>query len=193
MPAFAKTIAMPPPIVPAPSTATRRTGSVGVSAAMSGIFAAWRSAKKMCRRAADSVDATASSKSSRSRFRSRVERELDGGLDGLDAAHGRSPAARPGRRVLRGLLEEARSELRLVDVRGEVANSRKRARRRDPLGEGDGAGQQVALDDLVDQPEALGLRGAHGLAAHDHLQRLGHADEARQPLRPAGARAGCRA
>ena len=27
---------------------------------------------------------------------------------------------------------------------------------------------------------------AHGLAAHDHLQRLGHPDEARQPLRPAG-------
>ena len=119
---------------------------------------------------------------------SRVERELDGGLDRLDAADRSAPAARPGRRVLRGLLEETRRELRLVDVRREVADARQRALRRDALGEGDGARQQVALDDLVDEPERLGLHGAHGVAAHDHLERLGHADEARQALRPAGSR-----
>ncbi len=46
MPALAKFIAMPPPMVPAPSTAAFLMSFVGVSAGMSGIFAASRSAKK---------------------------------------------------------------------------------------------------------------------------------------------------
>jgi hypothetical protein len=45
MPTFAKFIAMPPPIVPAPSTPHFCTSMIGVSLAMSGILLAARSAK----------------------------------------------------------------------------------------------------------------------------------------------------
>ena len=46
MPALAKTIAIPPPMVPAPTTATEFTGMTGVSFGISGIFATSRSPKK---------------------------------------------------------------------------------------------------------------------------------------------------
>ena len=46
MPTLAKFIAIPPPIVPAPSTAAFRISFAGVSGGTSGIFAASRSAKK---------------------------------------------------------------------------------------------------------------------------------------------------
>ena len=51
MPAFRKFIAMPPPIVPAPMTATRWTGRSGVSSGTSAILLAARSAKKAWRSA----------------------------------------------------------------------------------------------------------------------------------------------
>ena len=54
MPALAKFIAMPPPIVPAPTIAALRISPAGVSAGTSGIFAASRSAKKKYRCAFDS-------------------------------------------------------------------------------------------------------------------------------------------
>ena len=46
IPALAKFIAMPPPMVPAPITAAFLISLAGVSAATSGILAASRSAKK---------------------------------------------------------------------------------------------------------------------------------------------------
>ncbi len=55
MPALAYAIAMPPPIVPAPTTAARVMSIAGVSCGMSGTFAASRSAKKRWRSARDSV------------------------------------------------------------------------------------------------------------------------------------------
>ncbi len=48
IPALAKLIAMPPPIVPPPITPTLSTGRWGVSLAKPSIFDACRSAKKMC-------------------------------------------------------------------------------------------------------------------------------------------------
>src|SRR2546423_13780198 len=48
MPILASDIAMPPPIVPAPMTATRRIDRTGRSAGMSGIFAASRRANSTC-------------------------------------------------------------------------------------------------------------------------------------------------
>ena len=54
MPALAKHMAMPPPIVPAPITAARRTSRGVTPAGMSGTFCASRSAKKTWRRAFDS-------------------------------------------------------------------------------------------------------------------------------------------
>ena len=67
MPALAYDIAMPPPMVPAPTTAARLMSLTGVSLGTSGTLAASRSAKKRCRSAFDSVDTTQSANSSRSR------------------------------------------------------------------------------------------------------------------------------
>ena len=66
IPALAKFMAMPPPIVPAPITAALRTGRVLVSSGTSGIFAAARSAKKAWRSARDSGETISCRKSSRS-------------------------------------------------------------------------------------------------------------------------------
>ena len=54
MPALAKFMAMPPPMVPAPITAAFFTSRTGVSSGTSGIFEVWRSAKNMWRSAFDS-------------------------------------------------------------------------------------------------------------------------------------------
>ena len=54
MPALAKFIAMPPPIVPAPITAADLISRSGVSGGTSGIFDAARSPKKEWRSARDS-------------------------------------------------------------------------------------------------------------------------------------------
>ena len=54
------------------------------------------------------------------------------------------------------------------------------------------ARRQVAVDDLVDRPSFSAFAGDR-IAADDHRQRLLDADQARQPLRAAGARAGGRA
>ena len=47
MPALAKHIAMPPPMVPAPMIAAFLIGRTGVSSGTSGILVVWRSAKNM--------------------------------------------------------------------------------------------------------------------------------------------------
>ena len=67
IPTFAKHMAIPPPIVPPPMMATFLMSRSGVSLGRSLIFAAWRSAKKICRIAADSGDVTNSRNNSRSR------------------------------------------------------------------------------------------------------------------------------
>ena len=69
MPALAKFIAMPPPIVPAPITAADLIERVGVEPGTSGIFDAARSAKNAWRSAFDSVVLTSIVNSSRSFFR----------------------------------------------------------------------------------------------------------------------------
>ena len=56
------------------------------------------------------------------------------------------------------------------------------------LGEGDGARAEILAHHLVHDAELLGPRRAHGIAAHDHLEGGLGADQARQPLRAAGAR-----
>ena len=59
---------MPPPIVPAPMTATFLIARIGVSAGTSGILVAARSAKKAWRSAFDSGVSISAMKSSRSSF-----------------------------------------------------------------------------------------------------------------------------
>ena len=69
MPALAKLIAIPPPIVPPPIMPIERTSRGGVSLSRPSTFAASRSAKNTCRNAADCGSRIDSMKSSRSRFR----------------------------------------------------------------------------------------------------------------------------
>ena len=69
MPTLAKFIAMPPPIVPAPSTPHVSMSRIGVSLAMSGILFAARSAKNAYRWAADWAPVTSSTNSFLSTFR----------------------------------------------------------------------------------------------------------------------------
>ena len=66
MPALAKHMAMPPPMVPAPITAAEWIGRVAVSSGTSGTFEAARSARKACRRAFDSGEFSSSMKRRRS-------------------------------------------------------------------------------------------------------------------------------
>ncbi|MNS40663.1 hypothetical protein D3C72_729880 [compost metagenome] len=57
------------------------------------------------------------------------------------------------------------------------------------LGKLDGGLQQYGRrHHIVHQPQFLGLLGPHLLAGQHQIQRLGHPDEARQPLGTAGAR-----
>ena len=66
MPALAKFMVMPPPMVPAPITAAFSIGINCVSAGTSEIFAACRSAKNKWRKALDSFDLTSLANSARS-------------------------------------------------------------------------------------------------------------------------------
>ena len=61
-------IAMPPPIVPQPTTASEATGHTGVVFGTSGIFATSRSEKKACRCAADWSDSRRRLNTTRSFF-----------------------------------------------------------------------------------------------------------------------------
>ncbi|MNN50109.1 hypothetical protein D3C81_1646790 [compost metagenome] len=69
IPAFRKFMVMPPPMVPAPITATRSILRTGVSLDTSGILLAARSPKKAWRSARDSGVPTRYMKPSRSAFR----------------------------------------------------------------------------------------------------------------------------
>src|SRR3979409_690634 len=69
MPALAKHMAMPPPIVPAPTTAAFLISRTGVSSGTPGILVVWRSAKNRWRSAFDSVLLTRCAKRSRSSLR----------------------------------------------------------------------------------------------------------------------------
>ena len=93
MPTLAKFIAMPPPMVPAPMTPTFLIGSVGVSSGTSGIFRAWRSAKKYVAlrrrlRAGHQLDEQLALG-----LHALVERQVHRRFDGLDVVLGRHEAA----------------------------------------------------------------------------------------------------
>ena len=75
---------MPPPIVPAPTTAAWRIGMRGVSLAMPGTLATSRSAKKTWMSAFDWSEKRHSRKSSRLALAALGERQRDGGLDRVD-------------------------------------------------------------------------------------------------------------
>ena len=82
---------------------------------------------------------------------------------------------------------------RLGELVVALAGLRDRPDVPDLLGEGDGMLLEVALDQPVDEADLAGFLGADRIAARRHLQRLRDADDARQPLRAARARAAGRA
>jgi hypothetical protein len=55
------------------------------------------------------------------------------------------------------------------------------------LREGDRAGQQIAVDDVIDDARGQRLRRRDRLAVGAHLERHLRAGQTRQPLRAAGA------
>ena len=118
-----------------------------------------------------------------------VERQVRRRFDRVDRAQRRFLAARAFLDGAAVLGEERRIAARVGEFVVAVADATASgAARGGALGEADGAVEQVALDDLVDDAERLGLRRAHEIAGGDHVERGFGADEARQSLRAAGAR-----
>ena len=185
MPALAKFMAMPPPIVPAPTMparldlALRRVGRhvehLGGLALGEEVVAL----RRRLRRGQQLHEQLALA------LHALVERQLDGGLHALDDVPRRLEAAGAAGDRLLGLLEQVgRFERRL-----EIAHAPARRVLGDQhLGMRHGAGQQVALDDGVDDALALGLGRRDVAARDDGVERVLGAGEARQALRAAGAR-----
>ena len=188
MPALAKFMAMPPPMVPAPMTPPLRTSRGFTPAGMSGTFWASRSAKKMWRWARDSSLVRSSMNSSSSRawpspngLSKLLRTDFDAGRD----------RAQPPRALRRGVSRAG--EARRVGARGgepvlAVAHAGERALLGDDLaGEGDRLLDDVAGDDRVDDAVLLQLLDRRRVAGEDELERPFRPDEPRQALRAAGA------
>ena len=110
----------------------------------------------------------------------RVANRLRGGERRLQPAR----PARQARRLRFESLEVGRLEL----VPPVAHRHRRRFLGQPRLGEGHGLVHQLALRDGVDQPQRLRLRGADHAAGDDHRQRLGGADQRRQPDGASGSR-----
>ena len=178
MPALAKFIAMPPPIVPQPITAAVSIGRVGVSLGTSGILATWRSAKNACRCAFDWSEAT----SRMNVLRSVASPSANGWFTAasMQATHAYG-ASNP--RARRAIFCLNSPKISGVPRASASLSSSADARRGGPVlvdaapRAGDRRIDHVALDHLVDHPERLCLGGRHHLAAHDHVERRRHADQ----------------
>ena len=182
MPALAKHMAMPPPMVPAPMTAAAWTGRGSVPGG-SGAFCASRSAKKAWRWARLSSPTTSCSNSRRS-----LAAPSSKGI--VTAARTLSTQARGAWAPLafskRGgqAVDQAgvgAGGLQLVLPVAHAAAVRHRA------GVLDGGAGIGAVQQGVHQPGGVRLLGADGGAGDDHGQRLLDPDDARQALRAAGA------
>ena len=145
-------------MVPAPTTAARLISLVGVSFGTSGTFATSRSAKNRCRSALDSVEATQSANSSRSRTEPSSNGSCQPRFDGVDDGVRRAQA-------LGGLLQRrahrvARLEsgVHAVGRDHDLAHLADLARLRLALRERDRAGEQVAVDDVIDDAGGERLR-----------------------------------
>ncbi len=178
MPALAKHMAMPPPIVPAPMTAARTIGRTGVSSGTSGIFATCRSAKKEWIAPLLCGEGTSSMKICRSRARASsngVVRVIS--IASTARCGATCPRARRARSLRIAAMESglaraaASFSSRLRTFGCGPAPSERR--------EGDGARREVAVDDRIDHAQALGLRRRHRIAGQDHLDRRLDAGKAR--------------
>ena len=179
---------MPPPIVPAPTTAARRIGMRGVSFAMPGTLATSRSAKKTWMSAFDWSENRHSRKSSASRLQ--------------PSANGSATAASTASMALSGAIRPraffftcSRTTARIGALAAAVAELRRqvaRLARRPPWAATSRAkatapGSRSPSMSLSRMPARQRVGGADRFAAGAHLRGLGHAGQPRQPLRAARA------
>ena len=184
-PALAKLIAMPPPIVPAPmhrdpaDRAQRRVlGQVRDACGLA--LGEEHVAQRLRLRAGDQhLEALPLE------VQPLLERQPGRRLDAGQALERRlEPALAPADALAR----RGEEGVGVVDARRALGDHRVRtAGRGHPPRERDRPGAQVALDDLVDQPDRAGPRRVDLFALDDHVQRRLHADQPRQPLRAAAA------
>ncbi|HZW51147.1 MAG TPA: hypothetical protein VFF05_04750, partial [Rudaea sp.] len=111
-----------------------------------------------------------------------VEGKLRGGFDGVDGRKRREQATLLLARRFASGRENRRVIFRAAKLAGAIARFRRRLAR-DFARKGDCTGQQVALDQSIDDPALQTLRGGNGIALRAHLHRLGHASQPRQALR----------
>jgi hypothetical protein len=118
-----------------------------------------------------------------------VKWQVEGPAHGLDGGGRCVQAARAPAQLGGELLERLRVGAHRRELVVDVAHASQRPFLRQHFsGERERAGQQVALDDLIDEAIAQRLAGGNRIAAHDHAHRLVNADQARQAQRSAGAR-----
>jgi hypothetical protein len=118
-----------------------------------------------------------------------VERQINCRFNCFDAVLGRAEAAGLARHRLAELREDLGLAAHRADLVVEIADLPERPLLgHDLLREGHPGRGEIAVHDLVDQADLQRLVRPDRIAAHDHGQRLGHPDHARQPLGAARAR-----
>ena len=190
MPADRKFIAMPPPMVPAPITPTLRIGFVGTSGTDVGDL-------RRLPLGEEHVPLRLGLRRLQERHEhlplledALVERQVDGVLHRLDRLLPGLEAAEFSRVGLADGLEDLRMAARRLELVGAVAHLAQAAPSRRSAG-----GRRRSADsrkfpflgELVDDAPFLGLARAERRPGKNDVERLLDADEARQPLRAAGA------
>ena len=179
---------MPPPMVPAPTMPTRRTGAPLTSDGSPGILAAARSAKNTCSSALAGSARTASRKSAGFDRAPLGEGQPGGGVNRLDGVQRRRLVRLDLARERTGGVEQRRVGGRRAEL--VVARTRLRVRSAGgdrALGERHRAGEQIAVQHGVEDPVLVRLDRRQRLRRHHHVERFRHAGETRQPLRALGA------
>src|SRR5215471_19184624 len=183
IPALAKTMAIPPPIVPAPTTAAARTGRRGVSFGTSGILATSRSPKNTWMRAFDSSE----NKHSVKRLRSKSQPCSNGiNVAASTASIAASGAIMP-RCLLRAFWRAVRkmgalcSGVPSFSLRSRVLGAG------DLAGEFDGTRAQIAINQTIQDARGQRFAGFDRIALRAHLHGFRDAGKARQALCSGGA------
>ena len=173
-------------MVPEPTTATLFTGSTGVSFGMSGIFATSRSPKKTWMSAFDWSEKRHSVNNFRLGLAALFERHSGRRFYRIDRRErslhpplfltGGIPSCGQNCGILRHSSQLFRSFARLGD--GLVGDSARESHR---------PGEQIPVDQTIDQSKRGSLVGGNRLALGTHLHCFRDADKPRQTLRSRGA------
>ena len=186
-PALAHAIAMPPPIVPAPTIATLAIGRAAVCGGSPAILPDARSAKKRWMSAFACSVSTHSKNSARSRSQPSS--------NGSDAAASIASTALNGATWWRRIFAAScRADANSAAFSSAVPRFSERSRvlrtrvvTRNVAREADRPFDEIALDDAIDQAGGVRVTRLERLSGHAHVQGFLDADETRQPLRALGA------